>query len=174
MASHRVRELYHAGGCTVDRLSNRKSTEEGVDNLLSVLTRHNSCCSRRAAAVAGRTASPAGSDGHHEPRMSNSYVRTPSYVQVVQTAPNNRTCRKTHDSSDPQYPMSDCPMRIRYCAIVDNKKTGVGYVNKIKIPGSHWTSGRSDITPASVLRKIRVRFSSCAWTAWTYTSGVIV
>lgn len=46
-----VGRFYAAGGWRVNRLTNTKSIEEGVDNLLSIPNRHNSCCSWRAAAM---------------------------------------------------------------------------------------------------------------------------
>lgn len=127
MSSHRVRELYHAGGCTVYRLSNTKSIEEGVDNLLSIPNRYNSCCSRRAAAVFGRRLRQLAPTAI-ETEMHENSIRFPRLAHLEQWRFENCSTLKPHYSNASNHHWNTGTMQIRYCGLVDKNSRRFSHV----------------------------------------------
>lgn len=123
---------YRAAGSTVYRLRNTESIEEGLDNLLSIPHRYNSCCSRRAAAVFGRRSGRLASTADKHQNMTQQYVRTPRVVRVVKSKEN----RGDHQNRKTALPFStvvNWSSRIYRMAIVEQKKNKTNPVTNNRV-----------------------------------------
>jgi len=119
---------YAAGGCTVDRLTNTESIEEGSWTVPSWIPhRYNSCCSRRAAAVFGRRSGRLASTADETDMHENS-IRFPRLAHLEQWRSENCSTLKTQYSNGSKYNWNSGTMQIRYCGLVDKNSRRFSHV----------------------------------------------